>query len=222
LPAAPQFKAPAFGAWLSDRRGGRSHEQIAVKVRKYVQDFGLQVNRSSILKYEQGRIPPWPVLYAFAEIFEVDAGQLAARLFSAIKSADGRDLLRHASAEGSTPHEGGADVPASAQRIATLEGEVSTLKARISGVQDAARKLLTLTEDALPGTDESSENRRRLRTVHRSQHGADTSVRDELAAAIISIEQRMREQSAAIQLINKRINTAIARNQAARARRRTS
>jgi len=150
MPAAPKLSALSFGSWLETRRGERSHEQIAREVRKYVADIGMKVHASAIVKYEQGRIPPWPILYAFSRVYRTTPAAIATRLFGAIKVSGGRDLVRHSAVEGSATEV--ADVPASdgrAQaRILELESQLAgfeDLKAQFGEVQDVARKLWTLT-----------------------------------------------------------------------------
>lgn len=146
VPSAPQLSAPKFGQWLAEQRGDRSYEAIAVKVRKHVEGMGLKVNRSAIKKYEDGRIPPWPILYAFAVIYDAAPTDVAARLFTAIQLSTGRDLLRHSRDQQSGSLQGGsADDPASARRIAQLESELATLKTQWGDVQDVARALFRLT-----------------------------------------------------------------------------
>jgi hypothetical protein len=153
LPSAPKLKAPNFGKWLIARRGERSHEQIAAKVRKYVEGFGLSVHRSSIVKYEQGRVPSWPVLYAFARIYDEQPSDIAARLFSAIQIQDGHDLVRHSLDQPSGSPEGGsADVvPASSRdrdRISELERQLDEYKTLVDPLQDVAFRLVQIARDS--------------------------------------------------------------------------
>jgi hypothetical protein len=149
VPAAPKMTAPRFGAWLKAQRAERSLERIATRVRNIVEDSGLQVDRSSIDKCEKGRIPSWPLLYAFAQVYEVGIAQISSRLLDAIQTHDGRDLIRHKRDQRSAPI-GGADVPASVSvnaRVLELESqlrEFEDLKARFGEVQDVARRLFAI------------------------------------------------------------------------------
>jgi len=146
VPAPPKMTAPRFGAWLASQRGERSFEWVAREVRKWTKDSGLVVNRTAIQKYEQGRIPPWPVLYAFAEVYRVAPGDIATRLMGSVQFQDGRDLLRHAGDQRSGSEGGSPDVPASVERarIRELESELESLKTRWRDVQDVARTLFTI------------------------------------------------------------------------------
>lgn len=147
VPAQPKLVAPRFGQWLAEQRGQRTYEQIASRVRKLVTGYGLKVGRSAIVRYEQGRIPPWPILAAFAEVYASTPETLVVRLLRSIRVENGRDLLRHSGDQPfEGPIEGGApDVPASARaRIQELETTLATREAQWREVQDVARRLFTI------------------------------------------------------------------------------
>lgn len=158
VPAGPKISAPRFGKWIEEQRGDRTYEQVALKVRPLVKSFGLKVNRSAIKKYELGRIPPWPMLYALSEVFGEAPGVVATRLFSAIQVDGGRDLLRHGADQGSAP--GGVDVPASdparrlesiAQNSATLADQVHDALSVLTSIESALRKQARTLAPGEPG-----------------------------------------------------------------------
>lgn len=148
--AAPRLIAPAFGKWLAKMNEGRTYEQVAQRVRPLVKDFGMKVNRSLLKKYEDGRIPPWPMIYAFAELHRVRIADITERLYRSIETVDGRDLPCPSIDKGSVP--GGADATSSAQRadvqqraeIAKLAARIAHYEARLAEVRDGARALARL------------------------------------------------------------------------------
>src|SRR5262245_4698323 len=85
--------APAFGRWIAQRRGRQSLEQIALKIRPYVESTGLKVDRSSLAKVEAGRLPSWPMLAALAIVFEVPMREMVDRLVSSIEFPGAEKLL---------------------------------------------------------------------------------------------------------------------------------
>lgn len=175
MPSSPKLVATRFGAWLELQRGKRSLEQIATRVRKYVEDFGLQVHRSAIKNYEQGRIPPWPVLYAFSEIYGVSDAEIAARLFRAVQREDGRDLLRPGADQSSAPHQGGADVSASVKstaRIVELEHQLKEREALLRDVSDVARAFQQQLADLASRITESGVAPREATSGGRHRRGA--------------------------------------------------
>lgn len=74
MPKRPTLESPEFGDWLRQRRGARSHAEIANQIRMRVQDAGLGVHPSLIVKLEQGRVPSWPLLTAISEVFKEAEG----------------------------------------------------------------------------------------------------------------------------------------------------
>lgn len=84
MPASPKVLSPRFGAWLAAQRGERSLEQIAIKARTLLKATGLAIDQSLIYKIERGRVPSWPLLLAFARIYNVDLGLVLTRLVDAL------------------------------------------------------------------------------------------------------------------------------------------
>ena len=94
------------------------------------------------LERGQTKHPDPDVLNALARLYELPYDDLVARW---VKFRFGSDLLRHSADQQSALPVGGAqDVAASARRIAELESELSTLKARWVDVQDVARTLFRI------------------------------------------------------------------------------
>jgi transcriptional regulator with XRE-family HTH domain len=95
--AAP--KAPKFGAWLELQRGqGRSLEQIAQKIRPWVEPLGVKASRSTLQRYEKtGRVPEWLMLLALSRAYGVPIEETVSQLVSAMEFEEpaARDLLRH-------------------------------------------------------------------------------------------------------------------------------
>jgi len=85
--------APAFGLWVLSQRGQLSLEDLAVKIRPYVEPSGLQVDRSTIKKIEQGRLPSWPMVGALAIAFGIPTREVIDRLISAIEFPGVENLL---------------------------------------------------------------------------------------------------------------------------------
>lgn len=85
VPKRPTLQAPAFGAWLESMRGEhRSHEQIAQQLRPYVADARLKVDRSSVKKLEEGRVPNWPMIYAISRVHKTPVPDVLLRLAGAL------------------------------------------------------------------------------------------------------------------------------------------
>lgn len=80
MPNAPAVTAPAFGVWLATLWEGKSYEQVALKLRPHAP--GQAVNRSSVKKLEQGRVPNWTMAYAISQAFGVPFMEVIARLAS--------------------------------------------------------------------------------------------------------------------------------------------
>ena len=123
---ALDVKAPKFGKYLAAlRTKDRSHERIAQLVRPLVAPAGLKVAPSLILKYEQGRVPNWPMLAALARVYRQDLSDMVIRLARSLEFVGSSDLIGHASTRSSTPiSKGGVDDPATRERLQDLEGKV--------------------------------------------------------------------------------------------------
>lgn len=94
VPKRPQVRAPKFGSWLELRRGDRSFEQIAQKLRPLVDGVGLKVDRSAIKKLEQGRVPNWPMIGALSQVYDVPAMEVVRVLINALEFPAAPDLFR--------------------------------------------------------------------------------------------------------------------------------
>lgn len=95
VPARAAATARKFGEWLKLQRGDRSLEQIAIKIRPLVRGTGLKVDQSLVYKIEQGRVPGWAMLGAFADVYGVPLPDLVQRLAASIEIPGAADLLRH-------------------------------------------------------------------------------------------------------------------------------
>jgi len=165
-PKRPPLSAPEFGKWLVSQRRKRSHECIARLVRPLVEHAGLKVNRSQIVKFEEGRIPQWPMLYAFAVVYKETPAAIASRLFSAIE-VDNQLLISRTSTPGSFSDPGGAvDVSDQARRIQEMEEQVAMYETRLSDVQDLASKLVGIVGGVDRETGASKKPSPRRRRSH--------------------------------------------------------
>lgn len=88
VPRRPRLSVPQFGAWLSELWAEHSYEQIAIKLRPFVKEHGLKVDRSSIKKLELGRVPNWPMVFAISQAFDVPVMDTTARLLRALPFAE--------------------------------------------------------------------------------------------------------------------------------------
>lgn len=134
-------------------------EQVAIQLRPLVKEAGLKVNPSLIHKIEGGRVPNWPLLAAFAQVYGFPIAEMAGRLAELIKFPGADDLIRHEGDQGSAQPKGRSDVPASAHaRIQQLEQQLAAKDRFIAQTQAAAIRLVRLyapaTEDLGTGTDE--------------------------------------------------------------------
>lgn len=154
VPKRPTVRAPKFGQWLELKRGKRSFEQIAQKIRPLVEGVELKVDRSTIKKFEQGRVPSWPMLGAISVVYDVPIEETVERLRLALEFPAARDLLRHVSTVESSPLPGGGDVPASPSvrelqdRLAQSERDHAALVAGIRAVAGELTRLLAADEGA--------------------------------------------------------------------------
>lgn len=77
----PTLRAPGFGRWLKARRGKKSLEAVASRVRTRLARLGVKFNRSQLLKIEeQGLVPHAVVLYELARAHGVSAGDVIDRI----------------------------------------------------------------------------------------------------------------------------------------------
>ena len=77
-------RLPKLGRWLTQRRGDRSLESVARRVRELLSEQGVQFPSSALFRHEQGVPPPLVVFYALAVVYRVEP----ATLFDVV----GRDL----------------------------------------------------------------------------------------------------------------------------------
>lgn len=126
VPKRPIVSAPDFGRWLQTLRGDRSLEQVAIQLRPLVKEAGLKVNPSLIHKIEGGRVPNWPLLAAFAQVYGFPIAEMAGRLAELIKFPGADDLIRHEGDQGSAQPKGRSDVPAPATpaRVQSINPDV--------------------------------------------------------------------------------------------------
>lgn len=99
MPKRPVLRAPKFGAWLRLRRGDRSLEFVAGKLRDRLKPLDLKIHRSAVNNYEQGRVPDWPILAAFAAVYKVSLTEITERLRAGLEFPGSTDLLRPSSKE---------------------------------------------------------------------------------------------------------------------------
>lgn len=168
VPKRPVVRAPNFGRWLKLKRGDRSFEQIAQKVRPLVEGVELKVDRSAIKKFEEGRVPSWPMLGALSAVYGVPIAETVERLRLALEFPAARDLLRHAGTVESSPLPGGGDVPASPSvrelqdRLDEQEREHAALRAAVKTIAGDLVRLVAADEGA-PARAAKPETRRRDR-----------------------------------------------------------
>lgn len=93
MPASLKVTSRTFGRWLASQRGDRSLEQIAIKLRALLKPTGLAIDQSLVYKIEHGRVPSWPLLFAFARVYNVEMGELLTRLVGTLEFP-GADSLR--------------------------------------------------------------------------------------------------------------------------------
>jgi hypothetical protein len=164
LPPRPRLTAPQFGSWLKQLWKGHSYEQVALKLRPHVEDAGLKVDRSSIKKLEQGRVPNWPMLYAISRAFNVPMEEITAQLTSALGFS--RDLIRHSSTTPSHGPEGGAADGTATARIRQLEARLEQLQT----YEAIVRQVRPLLQSALVAIGEESGHARTKKTSRRGHH----------------------------------------------------
>lgn len=147
----PEVTAPKFGRWLELQRAGRSLEQIAIQVRPLVQQTGMKVSRSLILKLEQGRVPNWPMLGALCRVYGADIHEAVLQLVQTITFPGSADLLcpadgvQHAFTPlpGAIPEEVGANNVSASLTTAPVPPVSPTESALLHDVDLAARLLET-------------------------------------------------------------------------------
>ena len=118
-------------------------------VRRLMGASGLtQQDLVSALGVKQGTLSDWlrdrrglpegPTLIKFAKALRVTVGELIAGV------DEEYDLLCHGRDQGSAPHQGGADVPASARRLEEFKQERDRYKAALYQVSDVAERLVEI------------------------------------------------------------------------------
>lgn len=181
MPARPILTAPAFGQWLATQRGRRSYEAIASRLRPYVKDFGLKVDRSSVQKMETGRVPSWPMLWALSEIYRVPLPDMARQLLAVLL------VLR---ADGTIVHL----VPRQIRRDGDTDRHTAT-----QAVSDAAHAGATAT-DILSGNKHVTPRTVRVPAVSKSDGQTDSvpSVsRATIRRAVADLERLARDSQQA-------------------------
>lgn len=147
-----QVTAPKFGAWLKARREfppadqkPKSLEGLAKRLRPLVAASGLKVTTSTLTKFEQGRVPNWPMLFALSIAYEIPILQMVAQLVGTVEFPGRRDLIGREGDQTSNllPHQEVADVTAST-RIRELEGRVSEYEAALTEINGVASHLARL------------------------------------------------------------------------------
>jgi transcriptional regulator with XRE-family HTH domain len=108
------LKSPQFGAWLRKQRGDKTLEEFAILIRRHAKAFGLEFDRSQVVKLEGGRVPSLPILWALAPVLECSVVELEQRISAELRGERvGRDLPDHSTDQGSDFSGGkNADVPA--------------------------------------------------------------------------------------------------------------
>lgn len=109
-------KAPKFGKALKLRRGKKSLEEVAIPVRKLLEDTGLKIPRSLIDKIERGRVPDWPIFAALCRVYGMDIERAVLQLLNALEFPGSRDLLRQPE---------GVELASNPELAATSGGDVS-------------------------------------------------------------------------------------------------
>lgn len=192
VPKRPRVSAPKFGKWLELQRGDRSFEQIARKIRPLVERAGLKVEQSNLKKFEQGRIPNWPVLIALAHVYGVPMNDMMQRLGAAIDFPGRRDVAGDTRVQETdtrdservrNPTTDAPDrdlliaAPHRADRAGTNLAETRAAIERILGDLTAIAEQLPRGQTAMAGRSGSgsaARPRRRRRQSHRKTH-AETS-----------------------------------------------
>jgi hypothetical protein len=140
MPRVRQVVLPKFGAYLVSIREARQWKQAQaadIAKRRRI-PLGYQALRG--LEEGTTQSPDSTLIQAAADLYELPFEMLVAMV---IRERYGIDLVRPDGKEGSTPHQGGADGPASA-RILELEHRLSAATAVIRELQDVANHLTDL------------------------------------------------------------------------------
>lgn len=91
--AVPQrvvFKSEPFGELLRRLRGDASHGEYARRLRVYAGP--LKVNPSNLVAWEDGRVPNWQILHAYARVSGMSFIELATELARVVSTEDGASL----------------------------------------------------------------------------------------------------------------------------------
>jgi hypothetical protein len=89
---ALEVTAPDFGMWLKTKRGKLSLAQLAMKIRPLVIESGQKVSTSTLKRFEDGRVPNWPILLAYAVVFKTPVSILLTRLARNLEFPGSREL----------------------------------------------------------------------------------------------------------------------------------
>ncbi len=141
---ALEVTAPDFGGWLKDLRGDRSLEQLAIQLRPLVAESGQKVNRTTLHQFEQGRVPNWPMLAAYAVFFDVPLVELLHKLAQKIEFPGSRDLLSQTRTIDSPPQpKRGGDAEKTTAHIRQLEEDISIYRSILKRVADLGNEIAT-------------------------------------------------------------------------------
>jgi len=145
LPTDYTAAVPTFGENLRAERKAQRMSQTELARR-----LG-HANNSTISKWETEAVLPEPetIKLVAKALNELPPGRLLVGVptpWDALRF--GADLVRQSPGTASAPHQGRADVPASAQaRIHELATENEDLKNRIAAVEEAAARIFTIIAD---------------------------------------------------------------------------
>lgn len=73
-------KAPKFGAFLEEKRGKRSLGSVT----KQLEGMKIEISRTTLLRYEQGRQPPLEVLRGLADVYRLPLSEMIDLLFNEV------------------------------------------------------------------------------------------------------------------------------------------
>jgi transcriptional regulator with XRE-family HTH domain len=145
MPGRPVFheQIGQFFTSLREEKGWTQRQAADIARRRR-----LRLSKNVLWRLETGKVknPEPDVLRAVAALYEKPYEDIAGRIIAqrygfVIESGD---LVRPGTEAGSETSPGGADVPASARRIAELESELEGYKARWGEMQTLAKSLFQL------------------------------------------------------------------------------
>ena len=91
--AKQRLTAKAFGEWIAEKRGERSHRALARPIRDLLRPTGVKAPASAIVKVEQGRVPNVPLLFGLSLVLKVPYEEMTYRLLTDL----GMDLTQQRS-----------------------------------------------------------------------------------------------------------------------------